>query len=604
MKKLVFIISLIPIFLWATQRVMVCEDFTATWCTYCPGAARGLEELYWNAYDSVVVIAYHSSSSDPFYNTPSANRYSYYGVSGYPTVILDGSYQVVGGLHTGTMYPTYRSYFDLRKTTPSPFAIDLAASYDSAARTGQVTATIHNTSSGTITAQLHFALIENHIAYSWQGMDSLQNVLRDMLPNASGEAITVPAGDSVLRTRNFTINANWNPHHCMIVVFLQNNSSREIYQGAEIAVMPRPDLTFAGFNPEDGNNNVPEPGDRINLLVYLRNLGTSLLHNVHAILSTTDPHITVTAATASYGDIPIGELGVTATPYTFTIGDTCPTPHTVSFSLDITATGYAKVANFPLIISTNPGFVDDIESGQGSWQHHGIRDNWHITEHRSHSATHSWYCGTEGSWQYTNENDAKLVSPQFVVGFGSRLKFWHYYAMEQDYDYGFVEINNGSGFWSPLLAFTGPSWDWTQADYDLSAYTGQTVQVRFRFISDYNVTDEGWYIDDVEFGVSADIKERTNNPFTPLPTKIIRFTNPVARLAKFYLNVPLTEKVVLKIYDTSGKLIKILNQLTTSENTVVWDLTDSKNRAVKSGIYFVECQVVAQKTRDKIIIVR
>ncbi|MDH5186678.1 MAG: hypothetical protein OEW70_06385, partial [candidate division WOR-3 bacterium] len=61
-KMLIFILA--PILLWATQRVMVCEDVTATWCTYCPGAARGFDELYWNAYDSVVVIAYHSSTSD------------------------------------------------------------------------------------------------------------------------------------------------------------------------------------------------------------------------------------------------------------------------------------------------------------------------------------------------------------------------------------------------------------------------------------------------------------------------------------------------------------------------------------------------------------
>jgi len=597
-KMLIFAIILAPILLWASQRVMVCEDVTATWCQYCPGAARGFEELYWSAYDSVVVIAYHSSGSDPFYNTPSATRMSYYGVGGYPTVILDGSNQIVGALHTGTMYPTYRNYFDLRKTTPSPFEIDLESSYDSIARTGTVTAIIRNTSGSPITAQLQFALIENHIAYAWQGMDSLQNLLRDMLPNASGEAITVPAGDSVTKTRNFTINAGWNHHNCMFVVFVQNNSSREIYQGAEIAIMPTPNLTFAGFVPQDGNNNLPEPGDQINLLVYLRNLGTSLLNNVQAILSTTDPHITITAATASYGAISVGDLGVSATPYVLVIPDTCPTPYTASFSLDITATGYTKTATFPFIIATNPGLADDIESGQGSWRHSGIQDNWHITTHRSHSATHSWYCGSEGTWQYTNENDAKLVSPPFVVGPTSRLKFWHYYAMEQDYDFGFVEINNGSGFWSPLATFTGPSWDWTQADYDLSAYTGQTIQVRFRFISDYNVTDEGWYIDDVEFSRAIGIEEKTNELFT---TNIISFSNPVSRRAKF--RYPAEKSLTIKIYDNSGKLVRVLNKKT-GENEIVWNLKDSQGRAVQDGVYFVRCEDKENTSIHKLIVTK
>ena len=45
MKKLLVLvfIALIPLSLRASQRVMVFEDFTATWCQYCPGAARGLE---------------------------------------------------------------------------------------------------------------------------------------------------------------------------------------------------------------------------------------------------------------------------------------------------------------------------------------------------------------------------------------------------------------------------------------------------------------------------------------------------------------------------------------------------------------------------------
>jgi len=54
MKKLIPLIALTPILLWATQRVMVCEDITATWCTYCPGAARGLEKLYPNTYNSAL----------------------------------------------------------------------------------------------------------------------------------------------------------------------------------------------------------------------------------------------------------------------------------------------------------------------------------------------------------------------------------------------------------------------------------------------------------------------------------------------------------------------------------------------------------------------
>jgi hypothetical protein len=42
----------------------------------------------------------------------------------------------------------------------------------------------------------------------------------------------------------------------------------------------------------------------------------------------------------------------------------------------------------------------------------------------------------------------------------------------------------------------GGSFDWTEATFDLSAFSG-VVQIMFRFAIDGAVTEEGWYIDDV-----------------------------------------------------------------------------------------------------------
>ncbi|MBP7296887.1 MAG: hypothetical protein KBB56_12580, partial [Acidobacteria bacterium] len=45
----------------ASQKVVVAEKFTATWCQYCPGAARGFEQLKDEHDSTVVMIAYHQS---------------------------------------------------------------------------------------------------------------------------------------------------------------------------------------------------------------------------------------------------------------------------------------------------------------------------------------------------------------------------------------------------------------------------------------------------------------------------------------------------------------------------------------------------------------
>ena len=198
------LVLLVPLTLSASQRVMVIEDVTATWCTFCPGGARGMEELDYRSYDSVVPIAYHASNSgDPYYTADAAARLSYYGITGYPTVVLDGSYKIVGGLHTGTMYPTYLNYFRTRMSVSSPLTIALSITYDTTARTGTLTIKVNNTSASSVSGQLHSVLTEGHIYYPWQGMDSLQYVERTMLPSSSGEAVTIAAGDSLTKTRDF-----------------------------------------------------------------------------------------------------------------------------------------------------------------------------------------------------------------------------------------------------------------------------------------------------------------------------------------------------------------------------------------------------------------
>lgn len=59
-------------------------------------------------------------------------------------------------------------------------------------------------------------------------------------------------------------------------------------------------------------------------------------------------------------------------------------------------------------------------------------------------------------------------------------------------------VDNESG-WTGNSS-TGPSQDWVQQCFDLSAYVGQTIQVRFDFGSDSSVSYPGWYLGYVRIG--------------------------------------------------------------------------------------------------------
>lgn len=562
----------------AAHRVMVIEDVTATWCTYCPGAARGADELKFRAFDSVVVIGYHASTSDPFYTSTAAARKSFYGITGYPSVVLDGSNTVVGGLHTGTMYPVYRQYYDYRATLPSPLEIDLAVSYDSTGRTGTLDIAVRNIGGSSVNGQLHTALIESHIYYPWQGMDSLQDVERTMLPNASGEAIAVPAGDSVTKTRDFSVNSAWVAHNCEFVVFVQDNSTREMYQGARTAVMPEPALDYLGYQPV-----FPMPDSLADLTVGLRNIGSAPATGLSAVLATDDPHVTVTGATASFPDIECGQDGYSTTPFTVDIAPGCPDPHLATMTLAITsAADGVDTMSFPLNITAAPGLVENMEFGPHGWTHDGIRDGWHLSEYRSSSPTHAWYCGLEYNHQYSDENDARLMTPFFTVGDSAMMNFRHWYQTENGCDFCAVEINTGSLFWRPLALYHGSAGGWTLAELDLSAFRGQTVQARFRFISDYRTTDEGWYIDDFWCSALTGVAE----PAVPVCPELSAGDNPVRISALVRYALPQGCAGALAVYDAAGRRVRVLGPVA-GTGSVVWDLADGSGRPVRTGSYFV-----------------
>lgn len=52
--------------LYGVPKTPIAEEFTGTWCPYCPGAARGLDELFERAYDTLIVVAYHYSDAFSF----------------------------------------------------------------------------------------------------------------------------------------------------------------------------------------------------------------------------------------------------------------------------------------------------------------------------------------------------------------------------------------------------------------------------------------------------------------------------------------------------------------------------------------------------------
>lgn len=229
MKKLMVMCMLIGVMssLGAVQRTVLCEEFTGTWCPYCPGAAMGLHDLKTYHGDSVTIIAYHYS--DPFATTESVQRTNYYNVSGFPTVWFDGVLNYVGGSSSQSMYPYYKQRFDQRKVIDQPITFTCSGEYYPATRQGTLNIVLKNVGSSTLSAYLRIAMVILDTPYAWQNQTHLEWVMRDMLPTATGTQYTLNPGDSVVHSENFTLFAYDNEHEIAFVAFFQNDNSKEVY---------------------------------------------------------------------------------------------------------------------------------------------------------------------------------------------------------------------------------------------------------------------------------------------------------------------------------------------------------------------------------------
>jgi hypothetical protein len=109
------------------------------------------------------------------------------------------------------------------------------------------------------------------------------------------------------------------------------------------------------------------------------------------------------------------------------------------------------------------------------------------------------------------------------------LSFWQWYDIEANYDGGNVKIStNGGATWTiltPDIGYNGTARStnagipneacftgrnnraWQKVTFNLTAYKGQTVMIRWHFGSDGSVTYPGWYVDDVRLESVDDTTE-------------------------------------------------------------------------------------------------
>lgn len=222
---------------YTTEREMVILEIgTGTWCTYCPGAQLGGDDLVNNGC-SVAVVEHHGplGSGDPFATPISVARNAYYGINGYPTAVFDGVEFYVGGDHTQSMYQYYLPIYQARKEIMSAFSVDIfgdhsGLNYNILVRLNKLAVIPPNWNNLVV----HLTLTESDIPYSWQGQTEVDYCERLMIPDQNGTPVDLINNTSLDVPLSFTLDAGWVTEKCQLAAFIQNLDTKEILQGDKV----------------------------------------------------------------------------------------------------------------------------------------------------------------------------------------------------------------------------------------------------------------------------------------------------------------------------------------------------------------------------------
>jgi hypothetical protein len=424
-------------------------------------------------------------------------------------------------------------------------------------------------------------------------------------------------------------------HHQLAAV------ARESWSSGFSVTVAAPAVVYAGHEADDplysGNaNGCLEAGETVQIAVSLANTGGAAATGVVATLSSTDPYVRINEGERGAASIAPGATETLDGYYSVTILPDCPGFHEIDLTLNVSADwGYAATAGFS-IMSSGGDFADDVEAGEGEWTHASVTgafvDQWHVETQRSYSTGHSWKFGGDGAMEYIDSADGALVMRQVCLGADAELSFWDWLDAEEEsgtsaWDCGLVEITtDGGATWNVIAPVGGyshaknyntanplpegtPCWsgshDWRLETFDLSAYSGETVQIRFRFVSDGYVTFEGWYVDDVQLtsapvafvaGDSAPLEfgldQNVPNPFNPVTT--------------ISYELPSAADVTVSIYNAAGKLVRTLvdGRQDAGRKSAVWDGTNDAGLKVASGVYMYRLEADGRDCDRRMVLLK
>ena len=311
------------------------------------------------------------------------------------------------------------------------------------------------------------------------------------------------------------------------------------------------------------------------------------------------------------------------------------------------AVGDSLVCTYQVTVDAAPFsylLLDDgLENGISNWNVSSVLGNELFQpSDNSYEGAKAWFAPNqpiESDMRLTTTNSYLINDPE------ASLSFWTQVKTESNKDGGRVEIStDGGANWEDLrshfvqngytsllqndvidgqhFGFAGDRGRYFQSIVDLSSFQGETIKIRFRFTSDDEDANEGWYIDNIKlFGnfhsitnaacASSDLDENICDEVTtvvfgepePVATQNIDseigvsiFPNPSD--GKVFIKIEKNNNAAtsLRLVGLDGRLLK-QKDLEFSNGVIDFDVSEFPN-----GIYLLQVQTEDTQVVRKLIL--
>jgi hypothetical protein len=217
-----------------------------------------------------------------------------------------------------------------------------------------------------------------NIAMKNTGVDPAQNVSVSLSSPSSYLTILNPTanfgfiapGQIVTVANAFTIEVATNvPNGEFLVFYLNATDGGSSWQSSFALTAYAGQLSLDQFSISDlsGNGNGKlDPGEAADLIVSVKNSGSSVAFNIDALLSTSNPYITIGQSQVNYGNLSSGQS--TSRSFQVTASPGTPVGQNATFELNLSADlGLTLQTNFDIVVGQIPILIIDLDKNHNSW---------------------------------------------------------------------------------------------------------------------------------------------------------------------------------------------------------------------------------------------